>query len=89
MPSSYFGYIMKVNAECGKGHRKKRFCVVFKAKGTHTCKCNYFQILNLLPNLLSMVSISKDKYGASFHLVYYSSISPLPAIHITGSHNDI
>lgn len=34
MAHEYFGYIMRVNVECKKQSDVKRFCVVFKAKGT-------------------------------------------------------
>lgn len=47
MTSTYFGYIMRVNGECKKKSDVKRGCVVFKAKGTLSCKCfsyMYFQM---------------------------------------------
>lgn len=41
MTASYFGYIMKLEVNCSNGPSNsggRNFCVVFKAKGNHTCK---------------------------------------------------
>ena len=57
MTAKYFGYIMRVNLECKKKSEVKRYCVVFKAKGTLSCKCfSYIALSNVLCSSSSSLS---------------------------------